>query len=345
MTSPIQTLAEQLPKAELHMHLEGSLEPELMFALARRNNVTLPYQDEAELRQAYQFANLQEFLDLYYAGMSVLLTEQDFYDLTWAYLEHCKRDNVTHTEVFFDPQAHVERNIPFEVQFNGIYRALCDGQNKLGISFRLILSFLRHLSEESAFETLELALPYLERIDGVGLDSSEKGHPPEKFERIFRRCRELGLRVTAHAGEEGPPEYVWQAIDGLQIDRIDHGNRALEDADLTAMIAERGLTLTVCPLSNYRLCVVDDMKKHPLLRMLDKGLHVTVNSDDPAYFGGYVNDNFRAIIDNLPITAEQVYRLARNSFEGSWLDDDAKRNALGEVDAVWQRFQSQTAGT
>lgn len=342
MTSPIQTLAEQLPKAELHMHLEGSLKPELMFALARRNGVALPYHDEDELRQAYQFGNLQEFLDLYYAGMSVLLTEQDFYDLTWAYLEHCKQDNVTHTEVFFDPQAHLERNIPFEVQFNGIYQALCDGRDKLGISFRLILSFLRHLSEESAFETLELAMPYLDRIDGIGLDSSEKGHPPEKFERVFKRCRELGLRITAHAGEEGPPEYVWQAIEGLQIDRIDHGNRALEDAKLTALIARKGLTLTVCPLSNYRLCVVDDMKEHPLLTMLDRGLHVTVNSDDPAYFGGYVNDNFRAVIDNLPITAEQVYRLARNSFEGSWLDDEGKQDALGRVDAVWQRFQSQS---
>lgn len=343
MTSPVQTLAEQLPKAELHMHLEGSLEPELMFALARRNNVALPYQDEDELRQAYQFGNLQEFLDLYYAGMSVLLTEQDFYDLTWAYLEHCKQDNVIHTEVFFDPQAHLERNIPFEVQLKGIYKALCDGRDKLGISFRLILSFLRHLSEESAFETLELAMPYLDRIDGIGLDSSEKGHPPEKFERVFKRCRELGLRITAHAGEEGPPEYVWQAIDGLQIDRIDHGNRALEDAELTDLIARKGLTLTVCPLSNYRLCVVDDMKKHPLLTMLDKGLHVTVNSDDPAYFGGYVNANFRAVVDNLPITAEQVYRLARNSFEGSWLDDQDKQRALEQVDTAWQRFQSQSA--
>lgn len=340
MTSPIVTLAEQLPKAELHMHLEGSLEPELMFALARRNGVELPYQDEDELRQAYQFGNLQEFLDLYYAGMSVLLTEQDFYDLTWAYLEHCKQDNVIHTEVFFDPQAHLERNVPFAVQFNGIYGALCDGRDKLGISFRLILSFLRHLSEESAFETLDLAMPYLDRIDGIGLDSSEKGHPPEKFERVFKRCRELGLRITAHAGEEGPPEYVWQAIKGLEIDRIDHGNRALEDAALTALIAEKGLTLTVCPLSNHRLCVVDDMKEHPLLTMMEKGLHVTVNSDDPAYFGGYVNDNFRAIIDNLPIKAEQVYQLARNSLEGSWLDDADKQQALSRVDSVWQQSQS-----
>ncbi|MEQ5833769.1 adenosine deaminase [Marinobacter sp. NFXS9] len=336
MTESTLALADKLPKAELHMHLEGSLEPELMFALARRNGVSLPYPDEAALRQAYQFNNLQEFLDLYYSGMSVLLTEQDFYDLTWAYLEHCQADNVIHTEVFFDPQAHLERGIAFEIQFNGIYKALCDGRDKLGISFRLILSFLRHLSEDSAFETLELATPYLDRIDGIGLDSSEMGHPPEKFERVFKRCRDLGLKVTAHAGEEGPPDYVWQAIKQLEIQRIDHGNRALEDEQLTALIVEKGLTLTVCPLSNLRLCVVDTLDDHPLPTMLEKGLHVTLNSDDPAYFGGYVNANFHAMIEHLHLTPGQVVQLARNSFEGSWLSDADKQAALARVEAVWQ---------
>ncbi|WP_165855144.1 adenosine deaminase [Marinobacter sp. JSM 1782161] len=333
MQSTIE-LAEKLPKAELHLHIEGSLEPEMMFALAERNGVTLPYADVEAVRQAYQFNNLQEFLDLYYAGMSVLLKEQDFYDLTWAYLEHCHQDNVIHTEIFFDPQAHLERGVDFETQFNGIYRALCDGRDKLGITFRLILSFLRHLSEDSAFETLELATPYLDRIDGVGLDSSEMGHPPEKFERVFRKCRELGLRITAHAGEEGPPDYVWQAIRQLEIQRIDHGNRALEDEALTQLIAEKGLTLTVCPLSNLRLCVVDDLADHPLPTMFEKGLHVTLNSDDPAYFGGYVNANFRAMIEQAGLTRDQVITLARNSIEGSWLDDADKRAALTRIDSV-----------
>lgn len=313
MPSLTLALADKLPKAELHMHLEGSLEPELMFSLARRNNVSLPYENEDALRQAYQFNNLQEFLNLYYSGMSVLLTEQDFYDLTWAYLERSHQDNVIHTEVFFDPQAHLERGVAFETQINGIFRALTDAQEKLGMSFRLIMSFLRHLSEESAIETLELALPHLDRIDGIGLDSSEMGHPPEKFERVFKQCRDLGLRITAHAGEEGPPDYVWQAINQLEIQRIDHGNRALEDANLTALIVEKELTLTVCPLSNKRLQVVSDMKQHPLLEMMAKGLKVTINSDDPAYFGGYVNDNFHAIINNLDVSPEQVLKLVKTA--------------------------------
>lgn len=334
MQSLTLSLADTLPKAELHMHLEGSLEPELMFALARRNNVSLPYENEEALRQAYQFNNLQEFLDLYYSGMSVLLTEQDFYDLTWAYLERSHQDNVIHTEVFFDPQAHLERGVGFEPQINGIYRALTDAQEKLGMSFRLIMSFLRHLSEESAFQALELALPHLERIDGVGLDSSEMGHPPEKFARVFAKCHELGLRVTAHAGEEGPPEYVWQAINLLNVHRIDHGNRALEDTALTELLAEKKLTLTVCPLSNKRLRVVDDMKKHPLPEMIAKGLKVTINSDDPAYFGGYMNANFHAIIRNLDLSPEQVVQLVKNSFTGSWLSDDEQAQALARVESV-----------
>lgn len=338
MSSLLLALADKLPKAELHIHLEGSLEPELMFKLAHRNDVSLPYENENALRQAYQFNNLQEFLDLYYSGMSVLVTEQDFYDLTWAYLERCQQDNVIHTEVFFDPQAHLERDIPFETQITGIHRALTDGQSRLGISFRIIMSFLRHLSEESAFETLELAMPHLELIHGVGLDSSEMGHPPEKFERVFAKCRDLGLLVTAHAGEEGPPDYVWQAIDQLKIQRIDHGNRALEDSKLTTLIAEKALTLTVCPLSNKRLRVVDDLSKHPLPAMLAKGLKVTINSDDPAYFGGYMNDNFRAIVEHLDLSPQQILQMVRNSFTGSWMTDEEKANALGRVDAVWSEF-------
>ncbi|MDN6318952.1 MAG: adenosine deaminase [Marinobacter sp.] len=337
MPSLTLALADRLPKAELHMHLEGSLEPELMFSLARRNNVSLPYENEDELRQAYQFNNLQEFLNLYYSGMSVLLTEQDFYDLTWAYLERSHQDNVIHTEVFFDPQAHLERGVAFETQIDGIFRALTDAQENLGMSFRLIMSFLRHLPEESAFETLELALPYLDRIDGIGLDSSEMGHPPEKFERVFKQCRDLGLRITAHAGEEGPPDYVWQAINQLEIQRIDHGNRALEDAKLTALIADKELTLTVCPLSNKRLRVVDDMKQHPFPEMMAKGLKVTINSDDPAYFGGYVNDNFHALINNLDVSPEQVLMLVKNSITGSWLSDVEKGHALARIESVWEQ--------
>lgn len=338
MSSVLLALANKLPKAELHIHLEGSLEPELMFKLAHRNDVSLPYENEDALRQAYQFNNLQEFLDVYYSGMSVLVTEQDFYDLTWAYLERCQQDNVIHTEVFFDPQAHLERGIPFETQITGIHRALTDGQAKLGISFRIIMSFLRHLSEESAFETLEYAMPYLDRIDGIGLDSSEMGHPPEKFQRVFKKCRNLGLRITAHAGEEGPPDYVWQAINQLEIQRIDHGNRALEDATLTALIAEKELTLTVCPLSNKRLQVIDDWSKHPLPVMLAKGLKVTINSDDPAYFGGYVNDNFHAVIDHLALSPEQIVQMVRNSVTGSWMTTDEKTHALDRIEAVWSEF-------
>ena len=340
MPSKLIQFAESLPKAELHMHLEGSLEPELMLELAQRNGVTLPYSSVEDIRKAYQFANLQELLDLYYQGMSVLQTEQDFHDLTMTYLSRINQDNVIHTEIFFDPQGHLERGIAFETQFNGIAGALEKGKKEFGISYRLIMSFLRHLSEESAFETLELAMPFLDRIDGVGLDSSEQGHPPEKFARVFARCRDLGLLITAHAGEEGPPEYVWQALNTLHTDRIDHGNRALEDTELVKTIADRGLTLTVCPLSNLRLCVVDDMADHPLLTMLDSGLRATLNSDDPAYFGGYVNDNFRAIINHLPITEDNIIQLARNSFEGSWLSVAEKTDCLDRLDDTIQALRA-----
>ncbi|KDE40626.1 Adenosine deaminase [Nitrincola lacisaponensis] len=323
-----------LPKAELHLHIEGSLEPELMFQLAERNAIQLPYASVDALRQAYQFHNLQEFLDLYYQGMSVLQTEQDFYDLTWAYLQRSAAEGVIHVEIFFDPQGHLQRGVDFSVQIEGIYRALCDGETQLGISFRLILSFLRHLSEQSAFETLELAMPWLNRIDGVGLDSSELGHPPEKFARVFARCRELGLRVTAHAGEEGPPEYVWQALDLLKVQRIDHGNRALEDEVLIERLRNEQIPLTVCPLSNLKLCVVEDMSQHPILKLLDAGLRVTVNSDDPAYFGGYLQDNFAALLAHLPITDAQILQLIRNSFIGSWLSDSEKQACLKRLEAA-----------
>jgi adenosine deaminase len=335
----LKQLAAALPKAELHLHIEGSLEPELMFQLAERNAITLPYASVDALRQAYQFTNLQEFLDLYYQGMSVLQTEQDFYDLTWAYLQRSAADGVIHTEIFFDPQGHLQRGIDFATQFQGIYRALCEGETQLGISFRLIMSFLRHLSEQSAFDTLEQAMPWLEHIDGVGLDSSELGHPPEKFARVFARCRELGLRVTAHAGEEGPPDYVWQALDLLKVQRIDHGNRSLEDAALIERLGKEQVPLTVCPLSNLKLCVVKEMSQHPILKLLDAGLLVTINSDDPAYFGGYVVDNFRALLDSVPITEAQIVQLMRNSFTGSWLADVQKQACLQRLEATLKQLE------
>jgi adenine deaminase len=312
-------LIDRLPKAELHLHIEGSLEPELLFALAARNGVAIPFASVEEVRAAYSFSNLQDFLDIYYQGMSVLLTEDDFYDLTRAYLERAAADNVRHVEIFFDPQGHTTRGVAFETVLGGIERALRDGAMQLNISFRLIMCFLRHLSEEEAFATLEQAMPHLHRIHGVGLDSSEVGHPPAKFQLVFAKARELGLHVTAHAGEEGPPEYVHEALDLLEVERIDHGNRALEDQTLVERIADEGLTLTVCPLSNLRLCVIGDMAQSPVRRMLDLGLKVTVNSDDPAYFGGYINANFHAVAEALDLTEAEIVRLAENSFTGSFL--------------------------
>jgi len=329
-----------LPKAELHLHIEGSLEPEMMFALAERNGVKLPYASVEEVSAAYQFSNLQEFLDLYYLGMQVLVEEQDFYDLTMAYLARAHRDTVRHVEIFFDPQGHTERGVSFDTAISGILRALEDAQNQLGITHRLIMCFLRHLSEEDAFETLAQAEPWLDRIEGVGLDSSEVGHPPEKFARVFAKCRELGLRLVAHAGEEGPPEYVWQALDVLGVDRIDHGNRALEDTSLVARIAKEGLTLTVCPLSNLKLCVIDEIAASPVKAMLDQGLRATVNSDDPSYFGGYINDNYRAVASALDLSIDDITRLAKHSFEGSFLPKDAIAPHLAEIDGVLSALPS-----
>jgi len=304
-----------LPKAELHLHLEGSLEPELLFALAERNKVALPWSDVESLRKAYAFHNLQEFLDLYYQGAGVLRTEQDFYDLTWAYLQKCKEQNVVHTEPFFDPQTHTERGIPFEVAIGGIGRALEDGRRQLGISSGLILSFLRHLSEEDAFRTLEQALPFRDAFFAVGLDSSEVGHPPRKFQRVFERARAEGLLAVAHAGEEGPPEYIWEALDLLKVRRIDHGVRAAEDPKLLERLIDEQIPLTVCPLSNVKLCVFKDMAEHNILKMLEMGVKVTVNSDDPAYFGGYVTENFTALQESLGMTSDQAERLAQNSLD------------------------------
>ena len=336
-TDKRHALIDAIPKAELHLHIEGSLEPEMMFALAKRNSVTLPYANVEEVAAAYNFSNLQEFLDLYYLGMGALIEEQDFYDLTMAYLERVNTDNVRHVEIFFDPQGHTERGVPFEKAIGGILRALDDGQEKFGITHKLIMCFLRHLSEEEAFATLEEAKPWLNRIEGVGLDSSEVGHPPEKFARVFAKARELGLKLVAHAGEEGPPEYVWQALDMLEIDRIDHGNRALEDSKLVERIVAEGQTLTVCPLSNLKLCVIDDIADSPVKIMLERGIKATVNSDDPSYFGGYINDNYRAITDALDLSAEDITTLAVNSFEGSFLSDEEKAEHIAKVRAVAAR--------
>lgn len=330
----LKQLAASLPKAELHIHIEGSLEPELMFRLARRNQVSLPYPDIESISKAYNFNCLQDFLNLYYQGMSVLQTEQDFHDLTWAYLQRCKQQNVVHCEIFFDPQGHTDRGIGFEVFMNGICSALDRGRAELGISSKLIMCFLRHLDEASAFVTLKAAEPWLDRITGVGLDSSELGYPPARFQRVFISAGEWGLKKVAHAGEEGPPEYVREALDLLAVDRIDHGNRSLEDAKLVERLAEERIPLTVCPLSNLRLAVIGDMAAHPIRTMLAKGLHACVNSDDPAYFGGYVNENFDALIDSTGLERDDIFRLVSNGFDASFLTPAEKQVHLDRIHAM-----------
>lgn len=330
----LNALIAALPKAELHLHLEGSLEPEQLMAFATRNGVDIPFKTLDEVKAAYNFSNLQDFLDIYYQGMGVLQTEADFYDLTDAYLQRCAADNVRHVEVFFDPQGHTERGLAFSVPISGILRALDAGQDKYGISSKLIMCFLRHLSQDEAFKTLEEAEPWLDRIDGVGLDSSELGHPPSKFEKVFAAACDKGLKLVAHAGEEGPPEYVYEALDLLKIDRIDHGNRLLEDDTLIKRVRDEGLTLTVCPLSNLSLCVVDDLKDHPMKKMLSLGLRATMNSDDPAYFGGYVNENYRQTAAALGLTREEIITLARNSFTGSFLSEAEQAEHLAEIDQI-----------
>jgi len=329
----VLALACRMPKAELHVHIEGTLEPALAFALARRNGIALPYADEAALAAAYDFDSLQSFLDLYYACADVLRSADDFRDLMLAYLERAAADNVLHAEIFFDPQTHTARGIPFLTVLDGLEEGLKQGKARWGISGRLILCFLRHLSEEDAFATLAEAEPHLARIDGFGLDSSEKGNPPSKFERVFARCRAFGKPVVAHAGEEGPPEYIGQALDLLGSARIDHGVRALEDAGLVARLVREGVPLTVCPLSNIRLCVFKTMADHTLGQLLAQGVKVTLNSDDPAYFGGYMNDNIRAVQAAFHFDAATWYRLARNSFEASFASDAEKSGWIARLDA------------
>ena len=322
-----------LPKAELHLHIEGSLEPELMFELARRNGVALPFADVEAGRAAYAFSNLQDFLDIYYQGASVLMTERDFKDLTLAYFRRVAADGARHAEIFFDPQTHTARGLPFSIAIDGILAGMEAAKRDLGVTSKLILCFLRHLSEEDALETLRQAEPWLGQLAGVGLDSSELGHPPSKFARVFKAARQRGLKLVAHAGEEGPPDYVWEALDLLAVDRLDHGNRSLEDPKLVDRLARERMTLTVCPLSNLKLCVVDDLKAHPLKKMLGLGLRATINSDDPAYFGGYLADNWIATAQALDLSREHLAALARNSFTGSFLEPSEIDGRLAEIDA------------
>ncbi len=328
----MKNFLSKLPKAELHLHIEGSLEPELLFALAQRNNIEIPYKSIEEVKEAYKFSCLQDFLNIYYAGASVLIQEEDFYDLTMAYLTKCHEENIVHTEIMFDPQTHTERGIAFETVINGIQKARNEAQEKWGISSFLIMSYLRHLSEEAAFRTLEQSLPFKHLIKAVGLDSSEKGNPPSKFYKVFEASAKAGYVLLAHAGEEGPAEYVWEAIDGLKIIRIDHGNNCLTDEKLVNEIIQRDMALTVCPLSNLELKVVTDLKDHPLKTMLDKGIKATVNSDDPAYFGGYLNQNFIAIQEALNLSKAEVVLLAKNSFQYSLLEENRKQELLHLVE-------------
>ena len=324
-------IIQGIPKAELHLHLEGSFEPELMFEIAKRNKITLPYDSIESVKQAYKFNNLQEFLDIYYAGAQVLLHEQDFFDLTWAYLTKVHSQNVVHVEVFFDPQTHTDRGVSFDVVIKGIYRALEKGKSELNISFKLIMSYLRHLSEEAAFETLEASLPYKDIIDGVGLDSSEMGNPPSKFEKVFKASAAQGYKLVAHAGEEGPSEYIWEALDILKVERIDHGNRCLTDEALVKRLVDEKIALTLCPTSNVALKVIQHMNEHPVVKMLDKGIMATIHSDDPAYFGGYMNENYYETAKALNLTLEQIQQLAINGFEASWLSESSKKKHIGDV--------------
>lgn len=330
----IPALIAHIPKAELHLHIEGTLEPELMMALAERNGIELAYASVEDIRQAYDFEDLQSFLDIYYAGAAVLVQEQDFYDLTWAYLKRAAADNVRHVEIFFDPQTHTDRGISFDTVVNGISHALQDGEARLGISYRLILCILRHLSADAATQTLESALAHKEKIHAVGLDSSEVGHPPSKFADVFARARDEGFLTVAHAGEEGPPDYIWQALDLLKVKRIDHGVRCLEDTDLVRRLVDEKVPLTVCPLSNVKLRVFDTLDGHNLKQLLEAGLCVTVNSDDPAYFGGYIGENFLQTAEALSLDAGDIKRLAKNSFTASFLDDDEKRLHVAQIDQI-----------
>jgi adenosine deaminase len=331
-------LLRAMPKTELHMHIEGSLEPELIFALAKRNDVRLRYKSVDELRAAYAFTDLQSFLDIYYAGASVLQQPQDFYDMAWAYFQRAKADNVVHAEIFFDPQTHTARKVAMRTVITGLHLACVDAQTQLGISSSLILCFLRHLSEDEAFETFEEAFPFRDKFIGVGLDSSERGHPPEKFERVFKRAAQLGFKLVAHAGEEGPPAYMWSALDVLKVQRIDHGVQAIHDEALMARLAKERMPLTVCPLSNQKLCVFPDLAQHNLGQMLERGLCVMLNSDDPAYFGGYLNDNYVQTFAALGLNASHAYQLACNSFEASFVSPDQKALWRQQLDDCFAQF-------
>ena len=334
----LEDFIKGIPKAELHLHIEGTFEPELMFEIAKRNNKEIKHKSVEDLKKAYDFNNLQDFLDIYYEGADVLIKEQDFYDLTWAYLKKAQSQNVLHAEIFFDPQTHTNRGIEFQTVVQGINRALQDGRNMLGISSGLIMCFLRHLDEESAFKTLEEAVKYKDLIIAVGLDSSELNHPPSKFRNVFEKARQEGFLTVAHAGEEGPAEYVWGALTDLQVSRVDHGNRSLDDEKLIQELVNLKTPLTVCPLSNLKLKVVKDLKKHPLRRMLEKGLLVTVNSDDPAYFGGYVNENYLAISNALSLSKEEVIKLAKNSFTASFLDNIEKHLMYRKLEKYYEEI-------
>lgn len=333
----ITEFIEKIPKAELHVHIEGTFEPELMFEIAQRNQISIPYKSVEEIRNAYEFSNLQDFLDIYYAGAGVLQTERDFYDLTWHYLKKSHEQHVRLTEIFFDPQTHTERGIHFDIVVNGITKALKDGKDKLGIESQLIMCFLRHLDEKSAFDTLESALKHKDKIIGVGLDSSEVGHPPSKFQRVFEKAHSDGFLTVAHAGEEGPAEYVWEALELLQVSRVDHGNNSLNDPKLIQFLAEKRMPLTVCPLSNFKLQVVPNLDLHPIRRMLELGLCATINSDDPAYFGGYMNENYLALEKHLKLTKDEIVTLTKNAFEASFVSSDKKQMFLEKV----ERFAQQ----
>ena len=336
--SRVQQFVQFMPKAELHIHIEGSLEPELIFELAKRNKLSLPYQSIEELRSAYAFTDLQSFLVIYYAGASVLLHEQDFYDMAMAYLQRAVNDRVIHAEIFFDPQTHTDRGVPIANVINGLHRACVDAQKKWNFDASLILCFLRHLSEYAAMQTLEQAMPHRHQFIGVGLDSSEVGHPPEKFARVFAKAKALGLHVVAHAGEEGPPAYIWSALDVLLVERIDHGVQSDQDEVLMERLIETRMPLTVCPLSNQKLCVFSDLQQHNIGRMLDAGLCVTINSDDPAYFGGYINDNFVQTFEALGLDEKAAYQLARNSFEASFVSSEQKNKWIAQLDHFAQTF-------
>lgn len=338
MTKELRRYIELIPKAELHLHIEGALEPELMFALAKKNGVKLKYNTIEEVRSAYNFNNLQEFLNLYYAGADVLQTEEDFYQLTIDYLKKAKADNVLHTEIFFDPQTHTERGVAFETVINGISKALEEGRQQMKISSQLIMCFLRHLDEQSAMQTLEKALDYKDKIVGVGLDSAEVGNPPQKFQKVFQLASNEGFLSVAHAGEEGPAEYIWEAMELLQVARIDHGVRAIEDDKLLNELARRQIPLTVCPLSNLKLKVVNDLKELPLKEMLNKKMMITINSDDPSYFGGYINQNYLETAEALQLTQNDILTLAKNSFKASFLPDEEKQRYIGMADLVDKVF-------